>query len=209
MSTSLLKFQHSLGRTDLPSTIRHIGLVVATFADKVSGQNAYPSIRTIQQRSGRSRPTVIKALRRLHDDGWLQIEERQGRGRGWRHRRYSLDVPESWRGKGGLPRRKGHSLYKKNNLLLNQQTGDKSPGKATSRPGNPGTKGMEGSPKAHWQAVLEAIRRVGRYRVPDLPQTVLEAIRKIGGWGSICGSMEVDLRPGGPVYLKFAAALEG
>lgn len=55
--------------------------------------------------------------------------------------------------------------------------------------------------------VLEAIRRCGRYRVPDLPPEVLAAIRQIGGWSSICGAMEFDLRPGGPIFQKFKAAL--
>jgi hypothetical protein len=196
---SLLKFQHNLGKSKLSSTVRHIGLVLATFADKVSGQNAYPSVRTLQSRSGRSRPTIIAALRHLQAEGWINIQEAQGRGRGWRHRRYSLDVPVSLRGKPTLPRRGGHTLYKQNNLLLNQQRGDKSP----SKPTQTGTS----SAASHWCNVLDAIRRVGRYRTPDLPTEVMDAIRRIGGWGSLCGAMEVDLRPGGPTFQKFKAAL--
>lgn len=36
---------------------------------------------------------------------------------------------------------------------------------------------------------------------------VLDAIRQIGGWSSVCGALEFDLRPGGPIYRKFVAAL--
>lgn len=193
MSTSILKFQHNIGRASLPPTVRHIGLVVATFADKVSGKNAYPSIRTIQARSGRSRPTVIKAIRRLKNDGWIDIDERQGNGQGWRHRRYSLATPaHAKRGKPTLPRPAARSFYIKNNHFLNQKDGDKSPEKTAA---------------SLWLDVIKAISRTGRYRTPDLDPKAMEAIKKIGGWGSLCGSMEFDLRPGGPIYKRFKSAL--
>ncbi len=69
---------------------------------------------------------------------------------------------------------------------------------------------LKGSRKAWsaWRDVLEAIRRVGRYRLPELPEEVLAAIRKIGGWGSLCGATEFDLAPGRSLYLQFLKALE-
>ena len=193
MTVSVLKFQHSVGKSDLPPVTRHVALVLGTFADKISGRNAYPSIRTLQERSGRSRPTVIKAIRRLQSEGWIEVEERQGRGRGWRHRRYCLSTPNREQGgKAPLPRPARPSFYIKETSFFNQGRGDKSPS-------NPAA--------GHWRAVLEAVQRCGRYRVPDLPSAVMDAIRRIGGWSSICGAMEFDLRPGGPIFQRFKAAL--
>lgn len=206
--TTILAFSHALGReTSVPfPSFRLAALVIAQHCKPLSGDGAYPAMRTIAKKCGLSKSTVHRAVGWLTSHGWLEITPETGFGQGWRRNRYKLAIPHALKGKG-VPPIKGHvsgrTPYKKIfNVSKEHPDGDKSPG-------NPCTKGMEGSPKAHWQAVLEAIRRVGRYRVPDLPQNVLEAIRRIGGWGSICGSMEVDLRPGGPVYLKFAAALEG
>ncbi|HPE71591.1 MAG TPA: helix-turn-helix domain-containing protein [Candidatus Competibacter sp.] len=205
--TTILAFCHALGReTTVPfPSIRLTALVIAQHCKPLSGDGAYPALRTIAKKCGLSKSTVHRAVGWLTAQGWLEITPETGFGQGWRRHRYKLAIPHALKPKR-VPSSVGHvsgrTPFKKNlNGFKEQPTGDKSP-KTPSTTGNSAAAG-------HWRAVLEAIQRVGRYRLPDLPPEVLAAIRQIGGWGSICGSMEFDLRPYGPVYARFAAALAG
>ena len=44
---------------------------LATWADPMTGCHAQPGIEALTQRSGRSRATVLRSLRRLEQDGWI------------------------------------------------------------------------------------------------------------------------------------------
>ena len=196
--TTILAFCHALGReTAIPfPSFRLTALVIAQHCKPLSGDGAYPALRTIARKCGLSKSTVHRAVAWMTSAGWLEITPATGFGQGWRRNRYRLAIPHASKPKG-VPPIMGHvpggTPYKKNlNDFKEQQAGDKSPA-------NPAA--------GHWRAVLEAVKRCGRYRVPDLPAAVLDAIRHIGGWSSICGAMEFDLRPGGPIYRKFMAAL--
>ncbi len=203
--TTLLAFCHALGReTTVPfSSFRLTALVIAQHCKPLSGDGAYPALRTIAKKCGLSKSTVHRAVGWLTAHGWLEVTPDTGFGQGWRRHRYKLAIPHAPKLKR-VPSSVGHvsgrTPYKKIfNVSKEQPDGDKSP-KTPSATGNSTTAG-------HWRAVLEAVQRVGRYRVPDLPPEVLAAIRQIGGWRSICGAMEFDLRPGGPLFQKFTAAL--
>ncbi len=94
----------------------------------------------------------------------------------------------------------GGAPYKNSfNDFQEQQAGDKSPSNPSSA--------RNSAAAGHWRAVLESVKRCGRYRLPDLPAEVLAAIRQIGGWSLVCGALELDLRPGGPIFQRFRAAL--
>ena len=203
--TTLLAFCHALGReTAVPfPSFRLTALVIAQHCKPLSGDGAYPALRTIAKKCGLSKSTVHRAVGWLAAHGWLEITPDTGFGQGWRRNRYRLAIPHAPKRKG-VPPITGHvssrTPYKKIfNVSKEQQAGDKSPSNPT-RTGNSVAAG-------HWRAVLEAVKRCGRYRVPDLPAAVLAAIRQIGGWSSICGAMEFDLRHGGPLFQKFTAAL--
>lgn len=203
--TTILAFSHALGReTAVPfPSFRLTALVIAQHCKPMTGDGAYPALRTIAKKCGLSKSTVHRAVGWLTAQGWLEITPDTGFGQGWRRNRYKLAIPHAPKPKG-VPSNVGHvpggTPFKKNlNGFKEQQAGDKSPSN-TTRTGNSVAAG-------HWRAVLEAVKRCGRYRVPDLPAAVLAAIRQIGGWSSICGAMEFDLRPGGPLFQKFTAAL--
>lgn len=196
--TTILAFSHALGReTAVPfPSFRLTALVIAQHCKPLSGDGAYPALRTIAKKCGLSKSTVHRAVSWLTAHGWLEVTADTGFGQGWRRNRYKLAIPHAPKEKR-VPPIAGHvsdrAPYKKIfNVSKEQSDGDKSPQNPAS---------------SHWKAVLGAIQRVGRYRTPDLPQTVLEAIRQIGGWSSICGALEFDLRPGGPVFQRFRAAL--
>ena len=189
--TTLLAFCHALGReTAVPfPSFRLAALVIAQHCKPMTGDGAYPALRTIARKCGISKSTVHRAVGWLTSHGWLEITPETGFGQGWRRNRYKLTIPHVLKPKG-VPRKTGHvsggTPYKK---IFNV------------------SKERKDGASALWKDVLEAIRRCGRYRVPDLPPEVLVAIRQIGGWSSICSAMEFDLRPGGPIFQKFKAAM--
>ena len=205
--TTILSFCHALGReTTVPfPSFRLTALVIAQHCKPMTGDGAYPALRTIARKCGLSKSTVHRAVAWMTSAGWLEITPATGFGQGWRRQRYRLRIPPAFSSKPRrCPTSTGHvsdgAPYRKNlNVFKEQPDGDQSP-KSPSTTGNSAAAG-------HWRAGLEAIRRVGRYRVPDLPPEVLAAIRQIGGWSFLCGSMEYDLRPGGQLFQKFKAVL--
>lgn len=199
-----LGFCHALSRSSIPfPSYRLVALVVAHHTKPLNGTGAFPSIRTLARKTGLSKTHVHRCIRWLADAGWLAITANTGFGQGWRRSRYKLEIPDS-AVKAKVSHGRGHvsrsTPYKQFNNCKEQQDGDKSPQKS------PPT----GSRRAWsaWADVLEAIRRVGRYRVPELPADVLAAIRSMGGWSSLCGASEFDLAPGRTLYQQFQKALE-
>ncbi len=202
--TTQLSFCHALSRSSIPfPSFRLVALVVAHHTKPLTGVGAYPSIRTIARKTGLSKSHVHRATQWLSKAGWLTITANTGFGQGWRRSRYKLEIPDD-APKSKVSRSMGHvsarTHYRNFNNCKEQQDGDKSPQKSA----------LKGSRRAWaaWNDVLEAIRRVGRYRVPELPTDVLDAIRTMGGWGSLCGATEFDLAPGQRLYQLFQKALE-
>ncbi len=66
----------SVPATQLPSTHRCALLCIASFADQ-DGHNAYPSVQTIADCIGKTRPKTVYILKELVDAGWLQREQRK------------------------------------------------------------------------------------------------------------------------------------
>ncbi len=78
------------------------------------GDNCYPSIARICYETGLSKPTVIKYLQSLKDEGWLTAKKKGFDGQAWAHNQYYPNVPEkavkdvnhlTEGGKAPLPRR--------------------------------------------------------------------------------------------------------
>ncbi|CAI9409176.1 helix-turn-helix domain-containing protein [Nocardioides sp. T2.26MG-1] len=76
----------------MPPTAQHIGLLIATYCDAQTGGNAYPSVATLVESSGRSKDTVHTALRWLRTGGWLH-QVSQGSGGSGKSSEYQLTVP--------------------------------------------------------------------------------------------------------------------
>ena len=201
--TTHLSFCHALGRSVVPfPSYRLVALVVAHHTKPLTGAGAFPSIRTLARKTGLSKTHVHRCIRWLAGAGWLSITANTGFGQGWRRHRYKLEIPDS-----AVKVKVSHSMghvsrstpYKHFNNCKEHQDGVEIDQKSAPK----------GSRKAWsaWNDVLDAIRRVGRYRVPELPTDVLTAIRKIGGWGRLCGSSEFDLAPGRALYQQFQRAL--
>ncbi len=201
--TTHLSFCHALGRSSIPfPSYRLVALVVAHHTKPLTGAGAFPSIRTLARKSGLSKTHVHRCIQWLSKAGWLAITANTGFGQGWRRHRYKLEIPDS-AVKARCPTQKGHvsarTPYKHFNNCKEHTAGDKSPSKPP----------LKGSRRAWslWADVLDAIRRVGRYRAPELPDEVLAAIRALGGWSSLCGASEFDLAPGRALYQQFQRAL--
>lgn len=95
--TTLLAFCHALGReTTVPfPSFRLTALVIAQHCKPLSGDGAYPALRTIAKKCGLSKSTVHRAVGWLTAHGWLEITPDTGFGQGWRRHRYRLAIPHA------------------------------------------------------------------------------------------------------------------
>lgn len=202
--TTHLSFCHALSRSAVPfPSYRLVALVVAHHTKPMLGTGAFPSIRTLARKTGLSKSHVHRGIQWLAKAGWLAITKATGFGQGWRRSRYKLEIPDS-AVKVKVSPSMGHVVartpYKHFNNCKEHSDGVEIDQKEA----------LKGSRRAWaaWNDVLEAIRRVGRYRVPELPADVLVAIRSMGGWSNLCGASEFDLAPGRSMYQQFQKALE-
>ncbi len=198
---SFLKFFHSLGReTNIPASTRLVALIIGGHCKPVSGDGAYPAIRTIAKKSGLSRSTVDRSIDWLEANGWLEVTPATGYGKGWRRNRYRLRLPDK------VSQRVGHEAagtpYRdKDNNLKNNSGAQK---RETE------------TPKTAWQKVIEAMQRFGSSpgntdpRRAFLGERINKALDAIGGFvPQVCRAAERDLHPGGPVSQRFVAAWLG
>jgi len=198
---SFLSFFHALGRErGIPSNIRLTALIIGGHAKPVSGDGAYPSIRTIGKKAGLSRSTVDRAIDWLQAHGWLELTPHTGYGKGWRRNRYRLVIPGKTKVSQPVGHEAGAAPYiEKDNVSKNGS-------RAHMR-----EKAGAGSA---WKRVMEAVQRFGAApgrtdeRVAFLGDRIMAALNKIGGFiPAVCRANAFDLKPGGPVYRQFAAAL--
>jgi len=65
-------------------------------------------------------------------------------------------------------------------------------------------------PLAAWQAVRDAIRRVGAYDSPDFADTVINAtVRELGGWVSVCDTLSEEMQWLEKRFCALYSALSG
>lgn len=75
------------------STYRHVLLTLSCYMDS-SGGSCFPAIDTLVKVTCLSKPTVIKYLKKAHDDGWIITETHGFSGQGWRRNQYTANLPE-------------------------------------------------------------------------------------------------------------------
>ena len=198
---SFLKFFHSLGReTNIPASTRLVALIIGGHCKPVSGDGAYPAIRTIAKKSGLSKSTVDRAIDWLEVNGWLEVTPATGYGKGWRRNRYRLRLPD-----------------KVSQLVGHEAAGTPFKDKDNNLKNNGGAQKRDiETPKTAWQKVIEAMRRFGSSpgstdpRRAFLGDRVNKALDTIGGFiPQVCRAAERDLHLGGPVYARFVEAWQG
>lgn len=80
----------------LSPTARHVALTLATYMNKEGG-GAWPSMATLADDTGRSRPVVKRAIRELRETGFLTVESGGGRRAdgGYVSNRYRASIPSA------------------------------------------------------------------------------------------------------------------
>lgn len=84
------EWRWALLEADVSPTEQHVALVLAVYMD-ADGAGARPSVRTLADRSGRKRETVMAALTRLVELGWLN----RSPGAGRRATSYAATIPDA------------------------------------------------------------------------------------------------------------------
>ncbi|WP_236574626.1 helix-turn-helix domain-containing protein [Nocardiopsis sp. FR26] len=80
---SRLAYERAIRRSGLPAPARHLALTVATWADITTGiipTRFMPSVNTLVEATGQSKPTVKRHLKILVAEGWMIREERRTPG---------------------------------------------------------------------------------------------------------------------------------
>lgn len=75
----LFTWRSALAESDLPPTLRHVGLTLSLHMNERGG-SAFPSHTTLARETGLHRATVIKALGDLEARGYVEREPGGGRG---------------------------------------------------------------------------------------------------------------------------------
>lgn len=81
--------------SDLTPTTRHVALALSLYMSE-RGDSAWPGLATLVEDTGRSRSTVIRALKELEQAGWLEVRHGGGRGR---PNRYRATCPKRYAGR--------------------------------------------------------------------------------------------------------------
>jgi len=58
------------------------------------GDNCFPSIKRISHECGLSKPTVIKYIHLLKENGWLESSKKGFDGQAWAHNQYYPNIPK-------------------------------------------------------------------------------------------------------------------
>jgi DNA-binding transcriptional ArsR family regulator len=76
-------------------TTRHVLLTLALYMNE-KGASAFPSVETLVEDTGLSKPTVVKHLHLAEEEGWIESAFRGGdvrTGKGWRRKEYRATMP--------------------------------------------------------------------------------------------------------------------
>jgi len=93
MQVYMLNWRLVIIKSELPSNAKFIALYLSTWMNEW-GDNCYPSIARISHETGLSKPTVIKYIQVLRDQGWLESRKKGFDGQAWAHNQYYPNVPE-------------------------------------------------------------------------------------------------------------------
>lgn len=92
-------WQQAILDSDLPATTRHILLTIGCYMNMM-GEGAYPSIRTLEQKTGWSAKTVVDHIKIAAERGWIKVGRHGFGGTKWRRNEYIACWPE----RGAAPR---------------------------------------------------------------------------------------------------------
>jgi hypothetical protein len=82
--------------SDLPSITRHILLTLSTYMND-HGDAVYPSLKTLENKTGLSRKTIIKHLNFANEKEFLVTSKKSYKGNTWKQNEYRMRFP-----KGGV-----------------------------------------------------------------------------------------------------------
>lgn len=80
-------------RSELEPTTRHVLLTLGTFSG-AQGQSIHPSVRTLAMATGLGERTVRAHLKKAHEAGWIDVEQRTAAGGRQTSNSYHLTVPD-------------------------------------------------------------------------------------------------------------------
>ena len=84
-------WEKALRDSQLPSRARHVGHLMATYADK-DGSSIHPGVDRMAKGTGMSSRTVHTALKELRLNGWVKVVVQSNSWRGQSHE-YRLTIP--------------------------------------------------------------------------------------------------------------------
>ena len=76
------------------ATTRHV-LITLSLYMSIKGESCFPSIDTLVEDTGLTRPTVIKHLKKAQKEGWLTVSKHGYQGQKWARNEYRPTLPES------------------------------------------------------------------------------------------------------------------
>jgi len=88
-------WRHSLLKSDLPATTRHVLLTISCFMNDVGG-GCYPTQEQLAEATGLSDRAVRKHIDEAVEAGWLVKKEHGFRGQKWRNHEYEAAWPTQY-----------------------------------------------------------------------------------------------------------------
>ncbi|MGG9998692.1 helix-turn-helix domain-containing protein [Pseudovibrio ascidiaceicola] len=82
-----------VSQSDLAANTRLVMFALSLFADRV-GAAVWPSVGTLADRTGLSRPSVVKHLKLAEDADWISVKRYDANGTRLKRNEYSLKSPE-------------------------------------------------------------------------------------------------------------------
>jgi DNA-binding transcriptional MocR family regulator len=90
----IFEWQRALRQRELPASVHHVGLTLSTYANR-DGSRAHPSVARLERDTGRSKRTVLRALKELRHRGLItRTFRRRQSGRLGLADEYQLTLPQ-------------------------------------------------------------------------------------------------------------------
>ena len=91
-SLSVFNWRILIFKSDLPPYAKYIACLLSTYMNE-QGDNCFPSIARICLETGLTKPTVIKYIQVLKQEGWLLTKKKGYKGQAWAHNQYYPNIP--------------------------------------------------------------------------------------------------------------------
>lgn len=93
-SLSVFNWRILIFKSNLPPNAKYIGCYLSTYMNE-QGDNCFPSIARICLETRLSKPTVIKYIQVLKQEGWLLTRKKGFKGQSWAHNQYYPNIPKN------------------------------------------------------------------------------------------------------------------